>query len=208
MRSIQPVFFMKKAIVFILICVILCQCIPNVFAASKRETRSAEGTNVCETAQQCMDNITVGWNLGCSLSTYAEESIAGWGVMLFGMTKTQEYCRSDIFHFDPATKTATVVWKPGRDNGVVPSASSARLDYIGVELWNFSLSESDVLTYSIDELRYVTKNGEVVITEGLGEKTTDMGGGTGGGTVADLKDPAIADILEDRKSTRLNSSHA
>ena len=157
---------------------------------------------MCETAQQCMDNITVGWNLGCSLSTYAEESIAGWGVMLFGMTKTQEYCRSDIFHFDPATKTATVVWKPGRDNGVVPSASSARLDYIGVELWNFSLSESDVLTYSIDELRYITKNGEVVITEGLGEKTTDMGGGTGGGTVADLKDPAIADILEIRAKVR------
>ena len=76
------------------------------------------------------------------------------------------------------------------------AGADACIDYIGIELWNFSLGESDVLKYSIDELRYVTADGEVNVTEGIGEKSTDMGGGTGGGPVVDLDEPAVADIQE------------
>ena len=177
---------MKRFFAIIIACVIVFQSVLNASA----------DTAACETADTCVDNITAGWNLGCSLSAFTAETVDGWGIMLYFMTTDQEYCRSEIFAFDPATKSATVTWKPGQDNGIMEAGADACIDYIGIELWNFSLGESDVLKYSIDELRYVTADGEVNVTEGIGEKSTDMGGGTGGGPVVDLDEPAVADIQE------------
>ena len=136
---------------------------------------------ICESAQECVDNITVGWNLGCSLSAFSKTTIDGWGVMAYFHTVDKIYSRSEVFSFDPETKTAEITWKLGKDGGVMQVYEGALMDYIGIELWNFSLSEADILHYSIDELRYVTTQGEVIVTDGLGEKSTDMGGGTGGG---------------------------
>ena len=140
--------------------------------------------------------MTVGWNLGCSLSAFSKTTIDGWGVMAYFLTPDGLYSRSEVFSFDPETKTAEITWKLGQDNGVMQVYEGAQIDGIGIELWNFSLSEADVLNYSIDELRYVTKDGEVTVTEGIGAMSTDMGGGTGGGIVVDLDEPEVADVLE------------
>lgn len=119
-----------------------------------------------------------------------------WGVMAYALTPDGLYSRSDVFSFDPETKVAEITWKLGQDNGIMQVYEGAELDVIGIELWNFSIGAEDFLKYSIDELKYVTADGEVVLDEAVGELETDMGDGTGGGPVADLSDVLFADVLE------------
>lgn len=119
-----------------------------------------------------------------------------WGVMAYALTPDGLYSRSDVFSFDPETKVAEIVWKLGQDNGVMQVYDGAELDVIGIELWNFSIGAEDVLKYSIDEMKYVTAEGEVILEEAVGELETDMGDGTGGGPVADLSDVLFADVQE------------
>ena len=151
----------------------------------------------CESADDFLENMGAGWNLGCSLSVYSDD-ISAWRTLVFFTTTNRKYNRSAAVYFDTETKSATITWKPGRDDGVLNADGSASIAYFGVELWNFSLSEKDSVTYRIDELKYITANGEIAITEGIGQKTTDMGGGTGGGAVASVKNLTVADVLEVR----------
>ena len=162
-----------------------------------QDTPDDDDPYACESADDFLENMGAGWNLGCSLSVYSNDSSA-WRTLVFFTTANGKYSRSAAAYFDTETKSATITWKPGRDDGVLNADGSASIAYFGVELWNFSLSEKDSVTYRIDELKYITANGEIAITEGIGQKTTDMGGGTGGGAVANIKNLTVADVLEVR----------
>lgn len=120
----------------------------------------------------------------------------GWGVMAYFTTPDGAYSRSDIFYFDPDTKTAEITWKLGQDNGVLDVKDDSVIDILGIELWNFSLGEKDILAYRVDEMKYVTMDGEVVVADAVGDYQTDMSGGTGGGTVADIDNPAVSSVTE------------
>ena len=162
------------------------------------QSTETKDPNVCETADEFIQNMTVGWNLGCSLSVYYEESTA-WRALVFFTTTGGVYNRSAAAYFDGSTNTATISWKPGKDDGILQASGSAIISHIGIEIWNFSLNEKDTLTYRIDELKYITANGEVSLNDVTGVKTTDMSGGTGGGRLKTFSDSiAVSDILEVR----------
>lgn len=193
---------MKKIVALLLVLgLLLSGCGQAVPSAPETEQAIPEITeekdpNVCESADAFIQNMTVGWNLGCSLSVFSKESMEGWGVMAYFLTPDGIYSRSEVMSFDPETLTANISWKLGQDNGVIQAYEGALMDNIGIEVWNFSLGDNDFLTYSVDELKYITADGEVILEEAAGVRQTDMGGGTGGGIVANLEDPAVADILE------------
>lgn len=132
--------------------------------------------------------------------TVAEEQPAsetdGWGVMVYFTTPDAMYSRSDVFSFDPETKVAEISWKLGQDNGVLQVNDDSTIDIFGIELWNFSLGAQDVLKYTVDELKYITADGEEIVVDAAGEFETDMGDGTGGGTVANVDEPAVSNIVE------------
>ena len=156
---------------------------------------AGEESTECESAERFMQNVTAGWNLGCALSVFAEETLDGWGVMAYFLTPDGIYSRSDVASFDQESKMAEISWALS-GNGVLQAPDGAQIDGIGIEIWNFSLGEKDIFTYAIDDLYYVTADGEIRLEEATGQYETDMGGGTGGGIVADLNNPMVTDVLE------------
>lgn len=156
---------------------------------------AGEESTECESAERFMQNVTAGWNLGCALSVFAEETLDGWGVMAYFLTPDGIYSRSDVASFDQENKMAEISWALS-GNGVLQAPDGAQIDGIGIEIWNFSLGEKDIFTYAIDDLYYVTADGEIRLEEATGQYETDMGGGTGGGIVADLNNPMVTDVLE------------
>lgn len=164
--------------------------------ACKSAPAKVETPDVCESADEFIQNMTVGWNLGCALSVYTNASAQLGRAMIYFLTPEGTYNRSGVVSFNPETMTANISWKPGKDKGVIQAPQSALVDRIGIEIWDFALGENDFLTYRVDELKYVTAEGEVVLQGAVGEQKTDMSDGTGGGIVTTVNDLAVADILE------------
>ena len=178
-----------------------------VVKAENIDTTDNDTQEVCETADECVENITAGWNLGCSLSAFSKETIDAWGVMVYFLTPDRLYSRSEICSFDASSKTAEIAWQLGQ-NGILQVYDGALVDGIGIELCNYGMGEGDQLTYRIDELTYVTAENEVILNNSLGTYQTDMSGGTGGGIVADLENCLVTDIAEIRaKVTFIELSH-
>ena len=56
---------MKRIIAFLTVVAIIFLNIPNVFSAEQGNTTSqTEGSFICETADECVENITVGLEFG------------------------------------------------------------------------------------------------------------------------------------------------
>lgn len=170
-----------------------------------QDTPDDDGPYSCESADDFLKNMGAGWNLGCSLSVYYDEATS-WRALVY-FSANNSYNRSATVTIDPGTKTAEVTWKPGKDNGILNSPADTVVPFIGVELWNFSLSSKDFVTYRVDELKYVTANGEVNLSQAVGEYSSDMSDGTCGSRVASLSNITVADLLEIRaKITLLNQT--
>ena len=101
---------------------------------------AGEESTECESAERFMQNVTAGWNLGCALSVFAEETLDGWGVMAYFLTPDGIYSRSDVASFDQESKMAEISWALS-GNGVLQAPDGAQIDGIGIEIWNFSLGE-------------------------------------------------------------------
>lgn len=186
---------MRKIIAGLTILAIVLLCAPATLGTEQDVSFSEiENIGICETADECVDNITVGWNLGCSLSAYSKETIDAWGVMVYFLTPDRLYSRSEIAAFDPVTKTAEITWVLGQDNGVLQTYDGAVIDEIGIELHNYGLGSNDFLTYTVSELWYSTTEGQVSVQTTDGSFQTDMSSGTGGGIVADVNEPLIGTV--------------
>ena len=186
---------MRKIVAILVIVAVVLLGIPDVYAVAQEESAvGTENAGVCETAAECVENITVGWNLGCSLSAYSKETIDAWGVMIYFMTPDRVYSRSEIVTFDPITKVAEITWVLGQDNGILQTYDGAIIDEIGIELHNYGLGANDFLTYTVEDLWYMTEDGQVPIQTVDEGYLTDMSNGTGGGIVADIDSPLIADV--------------
>ena len=143
--------------------------------------KPAEPTdNTCETAQELADNIVRGWNLGCSLSVASRTSVSSFHGLI-GMTSDDgQYSRSEYLSFDDRTRSVTLDWQLGKDNGVLNASKGAKVGNIFVEQWNFALSESDICTFTVKEFTYTLKSGKVVsLVDQPITMQTDMSGGTG-----------------------------
>lgn len=154
-------------------------------------------TKVCESADEFIENMGVGWNLGCTLSVYLDES-ALWRVGIYFLTPSGGYSRSSIIGFDPETMSASIVWKLDRESGTIWCPENSLIDRIGIELQNSSLDINDLITYRVDELTYVTADGEVVLEDAVGAQTTDMSDGNGGNVVASLENTSVETVSEIR----------
>ncbi len=169
-------------------------------AACKRnnpEGPNTEDSRVCESADEFIQNMGVGWNLGCALSVNLDE-FSLWRVGIYFLTPSGAYNRSSIISFDPETMSADIVWKLDPDSGTIWCAEDALIDRIGIELRNSVLDINDLITYRVDELTYVTADGEVTLANAVGEQTTDMSDGIGGNIVASLDNTTVGDVLEIR----------
>lgn len=183
---------MKKLIAFLLAVALL-----TGLSACKSAPATVETPDVCESADAFMENMGVGWNLGCTLSVYLDES-ALWRVGIYFLTPSGGYSRSSIIPFDPETMSATIVWKLDRESGTIWCPENSLIDRIGIELQNSSLDINDLITYRVDELTYVTADGEVLLEDAVGAQTTDMSDGNGGNIVATLENTSVETVSEIR----------
>lgn len=160
--------------------------------ACKNDTKN---DNVCESADEFMQNMGVGWNLGCTLSVYMDE-LDLWRVGIYFLTPSGGYSRSSIIGFDPETMSASIVWKLDRESGTIWCPDDTVIDRIGIELQNQFLDINDLITYRVDELKYVTADGEVLLSDAVGTQTTDMSDGYGGNVVASLENTTVGAVSE------------
>lgn len=219
---------MKKLLAIMLIAAILlgcCACsggnssqnsseisLPESESSTSNESSSTETFEECESAEEFANNMTFGWNLGLAMSYFAEKpktTLDGWSGLVYIHGSDGSYNRSDTFAFDPTTKTANITWTLGT-NGILQAAEGSYVSNIGVEQWNFSLSESDKMTFKMEELVYVTKDGKEVSCDAdkLIEYETDMSGGTGGkGELIVFEEGAlkISDVKEVRAKMKFIS---
>ena len=133
--------------------------------------------------------------------TEIDAQTAGWmAVVSCTSGPTGAYNRSDIFRFPSGSRTVKVIWRPGKDNGPISGNMSDTVDKIIIEFWNWDMTGTDYLTYSLDELVYVTASGETVVQDVAGEYTINMSSGTGDNTIISLKpyNLKLEDILEIR----------
>ena len=149
---------------------------------------SKPNNKVCETAEEFNRNMTFGWNLGLGLSYYVNKPKAdtdNWQNLVYITASDGSYSRSNTVKFNAATKTADIVWKLGSD-GVNNFSPNATLKSIGTEMWNWSLWQKTKVSFKIEELYYVTKNGTEVPCDAskLTKYEKDISGGTCG--VADV----------------------
>ena len=152
-------------------------------------------TKVCESADEFIENMGVGWNLGCTLSVYMDE-LDLFRVGIYFLTPSGGYSRSSIIGFDPETMSASIVWKLDRESGAIWCPDDTVIDRIGIELQNRSLDINDLITYRVDELKYVTADGEVLLSDAVGTQTTDMSDGYGGNVVASLENTTVGAVSE------------
>ena len=131
---------MKKLIAFLLAVALL-----TGLSACKSAPAKVETPDVCESADAFMENMGVGWNLGCTLSVYLHES-ALWRVGIYFLTPSGGYSRSSIIPFDPETMSATIVWKLDRESGTIWCPENSLIDRIGIELQNSSWDINDLIT--------------------------------------------------------------
>ena len=144
------------------------------------QTDPTEKEKVCETADEWAQNVKMGWNLGLSLCVSSKVTPSSFAGMIVMHTTDGLFSRSEYLQFDDTSNSVELNWNLGNDNGVVQSYEGALVGEFGVELWNFSLSESDTLKISVDEFTYTLKSGETIsLDDKLGVYETDMSGGTG-----------------------------
>lgn len=155
----------------------------------------------CESARSFINNMTVGWNLGCSLSYYSKETAAG-SAMVDLFTPQGRWARSQPVSFDAATNISEVKWVPGKGDEYRPLDAASEVGSLGVSIWNFSLGASDIITYCVESLSVRTTNGQTVnMSLPEGELKTDMSDGTGGQTLCSLSGTSaegltVGDIAE------------
>ena len=101
--------------------------------------------------------------------------------------KMGAYNRSPSFFFPSGSRTVEVVWTPGKDDGVLLGETSDVIERVFIEIWNWDMTNKDILNYSLDELVYVTADGERIVQGVAGTYTTNMSGGTGDNTITNLK---------------------
>lgn len=158
--------------------------------------RNAAGdSGACESADEFIQNMGVGWNLGCALSVCFDESPLQNAAIYF-LTDNGAYNRSAVSYFDPNTMTAEIVWEIDMTSGTIWCDESAILDRIGIELRNPVLDINDIITYRVDELVYVTETGEVTLP--VSEQTTNMSDGDGSNIVATLESIPVGQIKQIR----------
>jgi len=130
-----------------------------------------------------------------------DEMTAGWHVVVSCTSGPMgTYNRSDMFFFSNGSRTTQVVWKPGQDNGIIAGEMSEVIDRIIIELWQWDMTNKDHITYSLDELVYVTASGETIVQGVNGVYETNMSGGTGDNTITSLRpyNLKLEDIVEIR----------
>ena len=176
-----------------------------VISLSACNRNASVDSGVCESADEFIENMGVGWNLGCALSVYFDESTLQNAAIYF-LTDKGAYNRSAVSYFDPNTMTAKIVWKTDSTNGTIWCDESAILDRIGIELRNPVLDINDIITYRVDELVYVTETGEVTLP--VSEQTTNMSDGDGSNIVASLDNITVGQVQEIRaKITYLDKTY-
>ena len=153
-------------------------------AAFNPETSNGGNTKVedrtCETAQELADNIIRGWNLGCSLSVASKTTVSSFAGLIGMSTDDGKYSRSEYLNFDEETNSVTLDWELGKDNGLLNASKGAKVVKIFVEQWNFSLSESDICTFTVKEFTCTLASGETIsLIDAPVTQQTDMSGGTG-----------------------------
>lgn len=147
--------------------------------------------DVCESAQSFIERMTVGWNLGCSLSYYSKLTAAG-SAMVDLFTPEGGWARSQPVPFDAASNLADIRWVPGQGDEYQPLDAAATVGSLGVSIWNFSLGESDIMTYRVESLTVRTSDGNTVtLPVPGGELKTDMSDGTGGQTLLSLSGSSL-----------------
>ncbi len=166
-------------------------------ATEPTPTEPAE--KVCETADEWAANMHMGWNLGCSLSVASKTTPASFSGLIGMDTEDGLYSRSEYLLFDEETGSVELNWSLGNDNGLLTTYEGAKVGRIFVEQWNFSLSDADILVFSLDEFSYTLKSGETVnlSEDKLTTYETDMSGGTGVAFLLDaeeLNGLLVADI--------------
>lgn len=200
---------MKRILALLLAVALLLSCVacgkqepidqPSEPAATDpAATEPAE--KVCETASEWAANTHMGWNLGCSLSVATKTTMSSFAGMIGMNTEDGLYSRSEYLSFDEETGSLEVNWNIGNDNGYVQTYEGAVVGEIFVEQWNFSLSESDTLVFSVDEFSYTLASGETVTLDEskLTTYETDMSGGTGAAFLLDAEELGgllMADIV-------------
>ena len=129
-----------------------------------------------------------------------DELTKGWHVVVSCTSGPMgTYNRSDMFFFT-GSRTTQVVWKPGQDNGIIGGEMSEVIDRIIIELWQWDMTNKDHITYTLDELVYVTASGETIVQGVNGVYETNMSGGTGDNTITSLRpyNLKLEDIVEIR----------
>lgn len=207
---------MRKTIILLLIAVLLFGCLScSAGPATDNGTKETEGESepdkveqICETADEMIQKMTYGWNLGLAMSFFRNKpknDMDGWQDLVYLVASDNSYNRSDTFGFDPETGVVEISWTPG-NGGVLAAAEDATILTAGVELWNFFYYEGDKVTFKLESFSVVMADGTEYACEAelLKEYEDDMTGGTAGvGSLISFGSaPAIKDVASVNASIR------
>ncbi len=154
---------------------------------------AAQDNGECETAQEMVDKITMGWNLGLSLSPYLSPKVDRYvSRIVCRDTAGNEYLSPTDVYFDPTEGTASIHWQIG------PGEADAALDRFEIRLHNMALSDGDTVTVGIDGFSYTLNDGNTVTPELSGdERIVRFENGSGSVTVCEAGEGLrFADIKE------------
>ena len=147
---------------------------------------AAQDYGECETAQEMVDKITMGWNLGLSLSPYLSPKVDRYvsRIVCRDTAGNERRSPTDVY-FDPAKGTASIHWQIG--SGEAGAADTA-LDRFELRIHNTALSDGDTVTIGIDGFSYTLTSGKTVTPElSERESTACFKNGSGSIPVCEIK---------------------
>ena len=191
----------------VLLAAILLLTVPAGTVASAKERAAvrnapAQTADECESAQEMVDNITMGWNLGLALSPSLSPTVDRYVSRIVCTDGAGNAYRSETdVYFHPKDGTAEIVWNVGGDPSVPRDAPLGRF---GIELYNRALSDGDTVTVAIDGFSYTLNDGEAFSPViGRSDRIASFRDGRGGVTVCEAQNGLrFSDIREIRAEIR------
>ena len=124
---------MRKSVIGILIAAFMMMIMTPVCTAMGTnggipvKAASALDTGKCETAQEMVDKITMGWNLGLSLSPYLSPKVDRYVSRIVCLDSDGNvYHSGEDVYFHPKAGTAQIIWDVGSDPAIARHAAFRR----------------------------------------------------------------------------------
>ena len=156
---------------------------------------AAQDTNACETAQEMVDKITMGWNLGLSLSPYLSPKVDRYvsRIVCIDAQGNERRSPTDVY-FHPKEGTASIHWEISHED----AGSVGTLDRFALSLHNMALSDGDTVTVGIDGFSYQMNDGKTVTpTLAENKKNVHFENGSGKVSVCEAKEGLrLTDVKE------------